>query len=211
MRLVLFLLVFPLLASLTYSAYVYGDIYKSNYLEKLNNTFIKIDGRFSYQMVAKRTNYSLEMPAGDYSLSAEYYDENGGISFYAKQSVHIGQENQRIDLVLIPTGNSYDYVLGAGVAAIAIFVFYSVLTNSMKTKDAMDSERTVKPKPVELDEDAKKVLQALGSFEGRATQKELKDRVGFSDAKLSLILTELEQMEKIKKFKRGRGNIIRKL
>ncbi len=76
-------------------------------------------------------------------------------------------------------------------------------------KKGYDEEK--KPKVAELDENGKKILQMLDIFEGRATQKELKDSLNFSDAKLSLILSELEQMEKIKKFKRGRGNVIRKL
>ena len=39
----------------------------------------------------------------------------------------------------------------------------------------------------------------------------MKGTLKFSDSKLSLILTELENVGKIKKFKRGRANVVRKL
>ena len=210
MRLAVFLLVFFLLASLTHSAYVYGDIYKLNNFEKLNSSVIKIDGRFSYQMVNKKTNYSIELPEGDYNISAEYYDENGNMVLYARQGVKLGGDNQRIDLILLPTGNTFEYILGAGAAIIALFIFYNVVIKNAHQNKPGQKEHT-EPKATELDDDAKRVLQTLESSESRATQKEIKDALHFSDAKLSLILTELEQMGKIKKFKRGRGNIIRKL
>lgn len=66
------------------------------------------------------------------------------------------------------------------------------------------------PQGKELDEEAEKVLKAIEGFEVRVSQKELRQALNYSDAKLSLILTELEHTGKIKKFKRGRGNIIRK-
>ena len=81
----------------------------------------------------------------------------------------------------------------------------------MPPAEAAIPEKKEEKKPVKLDEDMRKVLQALESNEKRATQKELKGMLRFSDAKLSLIIAELEEGGYVKKFKRGRGNIIRKL
>ena len=43
---------------------------------------------------------------------------------------------------------------------------------------------------------------------GRTTQKDIRKRIPLSEAKVSLLISELESMGKIKKIKKGRGNII---
>lgn len=53
------------------------------------------------------------------------------------------------------------------------------------------------------------VLSILRKHDGRMTQKELrKELLHLSEAKVSLLLTELEHKRKIEKIKRGRGNVI---
>lgn len=65
------------------------------------------------------------------------------------------------------------------------------------------------PKPAEkLDKYALEVLDALHKSGNRLTQKELREKLPHSEAKVSLIITELESLGKIKKIKKGRGNII---
>lgn len=44
--------------------------------------------------------------------------------------------------------------------------------------------------------------------EKRITQKELRKNIPLSEAKISLVITELESLGKIRKIKQGRGNII---
>ncbi|MAG18077.1 MAG: hypothetical protein CL944_01225 [Candidatus Diapherotrites archaeon] len=60
----------------------------------------------------------------------------------------------------------------------------------------------------ELDKDTKEVLEILKRYGGRMTQKDLREKVTFGEAKTSLVVAELENSGKIKKFKKGRGNII---
>ena len=44
---------------------------------------------------------------------------------------------------------------------------------------------------------------------GRLTQKELREKMPeYGEAKISLMVAELEEMGLVKKFKKGRGNII---
>ena len=52
------------------------------------------------------------------------------------------------------------------------------------------------------------VLGIIKNYGGRITQKELREKLSHSEAKVSLIVAELEHLGKIKKFKKGRGNII---
>lgn len=202
MRFLVLCLVFMLLLSSSFAGFVYGEIYQSN-LEELNNTLIKIEGSFSYQIVVHNANYSVFLPEGDYTISASYFDEQGNLILYTEEIVKVGKEDQKVDLVLKPTSSVDYYLISIILAVTAIIIIL------LKLKGKSVPEPPTRKKS--LDSDAKKVLQALDSFEGRATQKELKQTLNFSDAKLSLIITELEELEYIKKFKRGRGNIIRKI
>jgi len=60
---------------------------------------------------------------------------------------------------------------------------------------------------IEADE-AKKIIEFIKKHGSRITQKDIRKNFPSSEAKISLILTELEEKGIIKKIKRGRGNII---
>lgn len=211
------LFVLLLLASLCFPAYVYGDIYGPN-LEKINKTRIAIEGSFSYALVTDRGNYSFFLPDGDYKISASEFDDSGNLLLYEEQQITVGSDDQRIDLVLKPPWRMeffvYPVVL---VFLVLVFVWANRHWNKKITPPTPSGQPGTAPpairetKKIELDDEMKTVLGVLAGHEGRATQKELKEALGFSDAKLSLILAELEEGGFIKKFKRGRGNIIRKL
>ncbi|MBI4145151.1 hypothetical protein HY493_03015 [Candidatus Woesearchaeota archaeon] len=69
-----------------------------------------------------------------------------------------------------------------------------------------------KEKPEELPQterdDAKTVLDIIRQLGGRTTQKEIRKLTPLSEAKVSLIITELEHKGQIEKIKKGRGNVI---
>jgi uncharacterized membrane protein len=215
MNLIRLLLAVSLLAAAASAAFVYGDIYKGD-LERLNKTALRVSGEFSYQLVTDKGNYSIYLPDGDYNISASSFGEDGGLAYYAEERIRAGSGNQRVDLVLKPVGNDasnqlYFAVGGIVLAGIAIAVFY--LNRNKAEADASEPQpvNPGKQPKAEPDQGMKSVLRALDSHEGRATQKELREALGFSDAKLSLIISELEHSGYVKKFKRGRGNIVRKL
>lgn len=58
------------------------------------------------------------------------------------------------------------------------------------------------------DADAKMVIDFIRSQEGRTTQKDIRKNFPSSEAKISLILTDLEAQGKIRKIKKGRGNVV---
>jgi len=87
--------------------------------------------------------------------------------------------------------------------------------NETKEKEINDEikeeKKTSKKENTEtknINKELKEVLEILKNYGGRLTQKELREKVTFGEAKTSLIIAELEEMGKIKKFKKGRGNII---
>lgn len=81
-----------------------------------------------------------------------------------------------------------------------------------KEKEEAEKEEKIeqekkKEKP-ELDKYAREVIEALKRGGNRLTQKELREKVSVGEAKVSLIVSELEDLGLVKKIKRGRGNII---
>ena len=54
----------------------------------------------------------------------------------------------------------------------------------------------------------KQVLEEIRKENGRITQKDLRRKFPLSEAKISLVLTELEHKGQIEKVKKGRGNVI---
>ncbi len=72
-----------------------------------------------------------------------------------------------------------------------------------KTVEQHQAELQKEPQHIE------KTLRIIQEHEGRISQKELrKEMLYLSEAKISLILTELEHQGKIEKIKKGRGNVI---
>ena len=55
---------------------------------------------------------------------------------------------------------------------------------------------------------AHKVLEIIKKEGGRMNQKDLRKLFPYSEAKISLVIAELESKGKIEKIKKGRGNII---
>ncbi|MBI5046417.1 hypothetical protein HZC07_01665 [Candidatus Micrarchaeota archaeon] len=206
-----------LLATSSYAGFVYGEIYQSN-LERVNKTIIKVDGSFSYQQVTNKGNYSFFLPDGSYNISASVLDGDGNAILYVNEPIKVGKEDQKLDLVLKPINKNDTNSIVLVVFVILVIIVAGLIFFLFNTKKSEKNEHgipakeagtEVKKQTHELDPDAKKVLEIVHGDQ-RITQKELREIVNFSDAKLSLILGELESIGEIKKFKRGRGNIIKK-
>lgn len=60
-----------------------------------------------------------------------------------------------------------------------------------------------------LPDDLKELLELIRASGNRITQRELRKKSPYSESKVSLMLSDLEERGLIEKFKRGRGNIIR--
>ena len=78
--------------------------------------------------------------------------------------------------------------------------------------DEKASEDAPEPAPVpeekEMSEEKKEIVGHIEQAGGRVTQKELRQMTSLSEAKVSLILSELEEDKLVRKIKKGRGNII---
>ncbi|MDP2750920.1 MAG: winged helix-turn-helix transcriptional regulator [Nanoarchaeota archaeon] len=92
------------------------------------------------------------------------------------------------------------------------------LSNATPKKDNEKAEETKEEEEITKEEqeakheirvtDLEKILEILKKNDGRATQKEIRKEIPLSEAKISLMITDLEAKGKIRKIKKGRGNII---
>jgi len=69
-------------------------------------------------------------------------------------------------------------------------------------------DREPAPDIDKLPKDLKEIIEILESLGGRMTQKDLRARLNCSEAKVSLMITDLEDRGLVHKVKKGRGNII---
>ncbi len=123
------------------------------------------------------------------------------------------------DLLKEKPKTNWDLIIGmiaiVIVIAVAIYLFLKAKKEMKKTKPVRKHKKfrakTVKAnleeeKPVG-DEAIEKTLTIL-KREKRVTQKDIRKELKISEAKASLIIADLEAQGKVKKIKRGRGNII---
>lgn len=82
------------------------------------------------------------------------------------------------------------------------------LPSKNKEAENLNSHVTKGPE-FSLPEDLRELLEVIRHCGNRITQRELRKKSPYSESKVSLMLSDLEERGLIEKFKRGRGNIIR--
>jgi uncharacterized membrane protein len=210
------------------AATIHGTVYNLD-LEKQENTIVTADSTPLQTLVSKDGAYSFELGTGDYKIEAKYY-ENEELISKASESVSIKEQGDYIvDLILFPSfaeeeellsetdlevvdpleeANYTNYIIISIIVALAaatgIFVYfkYKKLLNKIKK----DIEETLQSK--EAAAESRKVIDFIKEQNGRTTQKEIRAKFPSSEAKISLIISELESKGLVKKIKKGRGNII---
>jgi uncharacterized membrane protein len=102
-------------------------------------------------------------------------------------------------------------LIGAGIAI--YYIFYR--SRKKKTTAAVEVSNepitqlpTAMPIPTELPEDLHELYALIMKKGGRVTQKDLRGDMKCSEAKVSLMLDDLEDRGYIKKIRKGRSNII---
>jgi uncharacterized membrane protein len=88
---------------------------------------------------------------------------------------------------------------------------YGKLRGKKKRRENEESKEKEEKMDAEENEanHLEKTIEIIKKHDGRITQKELrKEMMYLSEAKISLILTELEHKGQIEKIKKGRGNVI---
>jgi len=213
MKKLILLLFLILIINSVNSATIQGSIYSWD-LERIPGAIVTVDSIPEQSIVSTDGSYTFEVPLGTYTLTSEYIISGEKIASVSEEVTIRDEGKYRIDLILFPElgyedldeldldnldleSNSINYLLALGVVLI-IFAF-AIWFKRQKPKTKKTS--------LDVDE-AEKVLNLIINHGGRITQKDIRKSLMMSEAKISLIITELIHKNKIEKIKKGRGNII---
>jgi uncharacterized membrane protein len=213
-----------LVPSLVSAANIHGTIYDFE-LEKAVDTLVEINTAPKQSFVSKDGQYSFTVPLGEYIITAK---QNGNT---AEETITITDEGDYlIDLILFPDLSEEEdilaeteldvgieyleeksyaayYMIGMLILLFLVLagIFYYV--KSMK-KQIKEEIKEIKDVEKEFDAELKPLIEFIRKEGGRTTQKDIRRNFPQSEAKVSLMIAELEELGKIKKIKKGRGNII---
>ncbi len=218
------LLILLLNVSIVSAATIHGTVYNLDLnpvknvkveLTSPKQVFIALDGTFSFNA-----------PTGTYALTAKLI-KNGTVEASASESIQVTDDNDYVlDLILFPEFDDQSELLnetdqieideletfdngttwlrvGIG-AALVIALLWFFLREKKKKHQGGDSAKETSSKQ----DDAKHVLDIIKEQGGRTTQKDIRKKTPLGEAKVSLIITELEHKGLIEKIKKGRGNVI---
>ncbi|MBS3146685.1 hypothetical protein J4471_03225 [Candidatus Woesearchaeota archaeon] len=223
MKYFILFVVLLLAVQITYGAEIQGKIYDIE-LKEIQDIIIIIDSEPEQTIVVKNSSYKLVLNKGNYKIKAYHY-ENGILDSSIEQLININNDgNYTLDLILFPSLDDEDKLfdesdityqedlsLDNKIPIILIlitiftigFIFYWKFGKKNSKKD-LELELQNKFEDTQLIN----VLNYIKQNNDRVNQKEIRKDLKFSEAKLSLILSQLESEGKIRKIKRGRGNII---
>ncbi len=214
-KIVLFIFVLLLSVSIVQAATVQGTVYDLS-LNKVNNVKLTIDTVPAQTYIAPYGFYTFDLIPGEYTLRAEYYEDQVLI-LEAEESVKIDKDGEfRIDLVLFPVLEEEveDIELPETTLEQESYWFYYILflfligvllLRYKKLKPKKNKEVKV----IKIDPELKKIIDLLKEHNGRITQLDIRKKYpSLSEAKISLMITELEHKGLVRKIKKGRGNVI---
>ena len=236
-KVLVFLITALLLISLTSAATLKGNVYDSN-LEVAKDSLIEIDTNPAQKFLAKEGSYSFEVPQGEYTIkvtkgffstSEQLTVSNEGEFVYDLFLLEDFSEEDDLwkdtDIQLFTeveeeTKQSYEWwrYLIAGILILYLLgrllkmrkkygrlkVFRKNFVKEKK-KTIEEHKEEIASEPGYLD----RALDIIKKHDGRIHQKQLrKEMLDLSEAKISLILTELEHKGQVEKVKKGRGNVI---
>lgn len=217
------------LAGFANAAAIYGTIYDLS-LKKVNNARIEINTNPKQFLIAQNGTYSFNAPNGFYTINAQLMQKNDVIAS-VQENITIAQDgNYVLDLILFPDleegvedpeveingnvvgeTNANDGVLLIGfivlfLSGIIVGIFYFLKTR--KKENVSKGKENGKADEKSEDDGLEQVLKIIRQESGRTTQKEIRKKIPLSEAKISLMISELEHKGLVEKIKKGRGNII---
>ena len=208
-----------------------GTIYTAD-LEPAANVLVEITTVPEQRFLARDGTYSFEVPPGNYTLTAL----KGDLSI--SDSVEIIHQGEFVyDIFLIPNladeedllndtqqplfdeeqSFPWQYVVAGLIIVLLLYRFWTLRKKygslrMFRKRIKAESAKTIEQHKEELAKEpgyVEKAVEIIRQHDGRISQKELrKEMLYLSEAKVSLIITELEHKGKIEKIKKGRGNVI---
>lgn len=224
MKYILYFIFLILLCNIALAATIHGNIF-SYELDLNTNSIVSINTTPRQTIVAKDSSYSFELDPGTYEIIAFERKDNITLSSSEEIITIVKDGDYTVDLILFPLIEEEeisdldlediyiqekDYkniiiialITAAIILSIIAIVYYKKFLK--RKKETIQEHKEEKP----IEDLADKVLEFIKKEEGRTTQKDIRKKFPLSEAKISLVIAELEHKGKIQKIKKGRGNII---
>lgn len=237
-RAFLILVLMLALVPFSHAATITGTTYDGLTLDVLKNVIVSVTTNPIQTKLTKDGTYSFEVAPGKYTIKATYLEEGTVVQEANQVLDVKGEGNYTVDLILLPdlgdipdvplpddeTPLSWWEQLVQGpltwlilLGIVLVGIGYAVTQGKKNIHRAPDDLTTVEHKtntqPLKdedliMDQYAWEVIDHLQRGGNRLTQKELRAMVNIGEAKVSLVVSELESYGIIKKIKKGRGNIL---
>lgn len=222
----LFVVVLSLLSNTAFAATIYGNIYDLS-LRKVSGAKVEVNTTPEQILVSTDGTYSFSIPNGFYMIKAE--SRQDGIAASESRNISISREGRYvIDLILFPGFEDEDdiskelefsfpetentsfvplmIILFLVILSVVVFMIFKGKKENAEGHYGKAGTEEKGKKDYEPDLD--NVIEVIKKEGGRTTQKEIRKQIPLSEAKISLMIAELEHNGIIKKIKKGRGNII---
>ena len=216
------------------AATLHGTIYDLS-LKKVIIARVEINTSTNQIYIAQNGAYSFDVPEGFYSLKAFVVQKNV-ITDYVEENITIKEAGSYVlDLILFPEisigdfdngveineslfessnenkSNDYLWVLFFVIILIAFIAYFFAMKNKKNKKEPKDDDiqKSIEKQEEKYEDgNLEQVINIIKQEGGRTTQKDIRKQIPLSEAKISLMIAELEHKGVIEKIKKGRGNII---
>ncbi|NQV08677.1 hypothetical protein HQ529_02360 [Candidatus Woesearchaeota archaeon] len=212
-RKVLYLFFVLLLVESALGATIKGNLFDAS-LQPLNNVVVEVNSTPTQRVIVKEESFLFSLPIGTYKITATYETSSGIL--YAEEVLSVQDEGRyNLDMFLTPVSEEHGMGLEFGqknflkeniflysvilvlVIALGVFVYFHLRKKKKEEKE----EQSV---PEELMD----IIKLLKKNKGKMTQKDIRKESPLSEAKVSLMISDLIKEQKVEKIKQGRGNII---
>jgi len=234
-KLLLISLIFLLLAvPYSLAATIHGTVYDME-LNKAENAIVKVNTVPEQTYVAKDGSYSFNIPNGDYKIEAVYESEFR--KYTSTEEVKVEADGDYVvDIILFPDISEEESLLDEDIeipelyptekksllwlyvvlmvlaAFVGVYFILRKRKHKRKEEEPEEEEENETEETTSTEEPtedlADKVLNFIKENDGRTTQKDIRKQFPLSEAKISLVITELEHKGLVKRIKKGRGNVI---
>jgi len=201
-----------LLLNTGFCALVSGEVYTDE-LDLAMNVLVSVNTVPAQFMISKDGAYSFNIPPGNYTITANYFNESG---LFAEENVSIIDDGDYvIDLILLPDLDfELEQLIDSNVSFTEVeeiepvfnilYIFIILLIVSVTIILLYFKFRNGEW----VDDELEQTLLIIKNNGGRVSQKDLRKELGLSEAKVSLIVTDLVDRGFVKKIKKGRANVL---
>jgi len=210
-RLLIIILFIVILINNVSATTVHGSIYDLS-LNKINGVIIEVNSEPVQRLISNDGSYSFDLERGEYIITAKKLpnekiaEEKISISSAGDFNIDLFADIDLPEEELLREINE-DFTGELSFESISYFkiilwlliisiILFLIMDYKKKNSNDMSDDLSVK------------VIDIIKSEGERISQKDLRKHFPLSEAKISLVISELESKNKIEKIKRGRGNIL---